>query len=221
MTSSQDHACAGASHEPGPHGHGHEHSHGHGHGHSHGQPGPLADASVRRARSSDAPAVGVVQAQAMAADYASILPQEAIEALDPAVLGNIWRRSLTEPPGPRHLLLVACAGDQVVGLAAFGPSEDPGADAETAELLTLIVHPHARRSGHGSRLLNAVVDEARGRGFTWLQAWVLLDTPQMRDFLQRAGMGPDRARRSRVIDADRSLMEVRLAASLTPPGSDG
>ncbi len=157
----------------------------------------------------------------MTADYASILPTHALESLDPAAFAAIWRRSLADPPSPRHLLLVACAGDQVVGLAAFGPSEDPGSDNETAELLTLVVHPQARRAGHGSRLLNAVVDEARGRGFAWLQAWVLLDTPQMRDFLQRAGMGPDRARRHRVIDPDTSLMEVRLAASLSPPGSDG
>ena len=195
------------------HGHAHHHAHQHGHQHGH-EPGPLADASVRRARPSDAPAVGIVQAQAMAADYAQILPPQALAELDPATFGSVWRRSLAEPPSPRHLLLVACAGEQVVGFAAFGPSEDPDADDETAELLTLSVHPQARGEGHGSRLVNAVVDDARSRGFTWLHAWVLLDTPQYRDFLQRAGMAPDRARRTRAVDDERTVMEVRLGAGL-------
>lgn len=222
MTSCSDGGCAcqaEAAHERAhqhahplsPHQHDHQHDHAHDHAH---QPGPLADASVRRARVSDAPAVGVVQAQAMAVDYAQVLPAQTLADLDPGALGSVWRRSLTTPPTSRHLLLVACAGDQVVGFAAFGPSEDPDADDATAELLTLVVHPQARGEGHGSRLVNAVVDEARTRGFTWLHAWVLLDTPDHRDFLQRAGMAPDRARRTRAVDDERTVMEVRLGAGL-------
>lgn len=208
-----DHAHGGAdfAHLADP---GHIDDDGYGHGHGHDQPGPLADASVRRARVSDAPAVGLVQAQAMVSDYAAVLPPDTIAQLDAGAFGSAWRRSLAEPPSPRHRLLVACAGDQVVGFAAFGPSEDPDADDSTAELLTLAVHPRARRAGHGSRLVNAVVDEARAAGFTWLHAWVLLDTPEQRDFLQRAGMAPDRARRTRAIDDERTVMEVRLGAGL-------
>ena len=218
MSSCNDDPCGcGAERPPSENEHDHVHQHGHEHGHGHEhehRSGPLADASVRRARESDAPAVGLVQAQAMASDYAQILPWDTLAGLDSAAMGSIWRRSISDPPSARHLLLVACAGDQVVGLAAVGPSEDPDADDATAELLTLVVHPQARRAGHGSRLVNAVVDEARARGFTWLQAWVLLDTPSQRDFLQRAGMAPDRARRSRVVDDAHSLMEVRLGAGL-------
>ena len=187
-------------------------------GHEHGQPGPLADASVRRARPTDAPAVGIVQLQAMRTDYAPVLPPAAMAALgslDEADLARMWRDSLQAPPSPRHRLLVACAGDQVVGLAAFGPSDDRDADPETADLETLAVHPRARGQGHGSRLLNAAVDEARAAGFTWLTTWVPLDLPQMRAFVQAAGFGPDRARRQRAVDPDgNTLMEVRLGASL-------
>jgi GNAT superfamily N-acetyltransferase len=57
-----------------------------------------------------------------------------------------------------HRLLVACAGDQVVGLAAIGPSQDPDAGSAAGEVTVLAVHPDARRQGHGSRLLNASVD---------------------------------------------------------------
>ena len=60
--------------------------------------------------------------------------------LDEADLARMWRDSLQAPPSPRHRLLVACAGDQVVGLAAFGPSDDRDADPETADLETLVGH---------------------------------------------------------------------------------
>lgn len=204
----------------------HEHAHHHEHPHEVGGPGecgcgsagPLADASVRRARVSDAPAIGLVQLQAMRTDYAGVLPADAVGALaglQEADLATVWRRALAQPPTPRHRLLVACAGDQVVGLAAFGPSEDRDADEATADLATLAVHPRARRQGHGSRLLNAVVDEARAAGFTWLTTWVPLEAPQMRAFVQAAGMGPDRARRHRTVSPDgTTLMEVRLGAAL-------
>ncbi len=217
------------------HGHAHEHGPAHEHAPEHdhavgeatgcgcGTPGPMADASVRRARVSDAPAIGLVQLQAMRTDYAGVLPADAIGALaglEEAELANVWRRALRRPPTPRHRLLVACAGDQVVGLAAFGPSEDRDADEATADLATLAVHPRARRQGHGSRLLNAVVDEARAAGFTWLTTWVPLEAPQMRAFVQAAGMGPDRARRQRTVSPDgTTLMEVRLGAALAAPGA--
>ncbi|WP_095589529.1 GNAT family N-acetyltransferase [Actibacterium ureilyticum] len=38
--------------------------------------------------------------------------------------------------------------------------------ADEAELLTIAVHPDARRAGHGARLLRAFIDGARARGAT-------------------------------------------------------
>lgn len=182
-------------------------------------PGPLADASVRRARPNDAPAVGLVQLQSMRTDYAPVLPAAALDALaqlSEAEVATAWRQALEQPPTARHRLLVACSGAQVVGLASFGPSEDPDGDDETADLASLVVHPRARGQGHGSRLLNAVVDESRAAGFTWLTTWVPLDAPALRGFVQAAGMGPDRARRERVVDASgTTVTEVRLGASLS------
>src|SRR5665811_1433267 len=87
---------------------------------------------------------------------------------------RVWRDSLNTPPSPRHVLLVGCAGEQVVGFAAVGPSADADAtDTDTSgEVLALGVHPDARRSGHGSRLLNAAVDTLRGKGFHSMSAWL-------------------------------------------------
>ncbi|HET7397918.1 MAG TPA: GNAT family N-acetyltransferase [Intrasporangium sp.] len=195
-----------------PHAHPHEHSHAHEHPHAH-DPGPLADASVRLARPADVPAVALVQSVVLREAYAAVLAPEAVAQLEPGALAAVWRRSLAEPPTPDHVLLVACAGEQVVGFAAVGPSSDPDATAETAELLVLGVHPAARRQGHGSRLLNAAVDTVRGRGRTELDAWLLASDDAGRAFLLAAGLQPDGAHRARVVSPDgRAEREVRLSA---------
>lgn len=178
--------------------------------------GPVADASARVARPNDASAVGRVQADVWRAAYGALLPPEVVDRFDPASFARVWRDSLRTPPSPRHLMLVACAGEQVVGFAAVGPSTDPDADETSGEVLALGVHPDARRSGHGSRLLNAAVDTLRGKGFEAMSAWILARDEDTRAFLTAAGLAPDSAYRDRVIDVDGTLArEVRLTATLS------
>jgi ribosomal protein S18 acetylase RimI-like enzyme len=178
--------------------------------------GPIADASARIARAQDAPAVGLVQAAVWRLAFSHILPQEVVERFDPSSFARAWRDSLATPPSPRHVLLVACAGEQVVGFAAVGPSIDADADQTSGEVLALGVNPDARRSGHGSRLLNAAVDTLRGKGFGSMSAWILADAEDTRAFLRAAGLAPDGAYRDRVIDVDGTLVrEVRLTADLS------
>lgn len=185
----------------------------------HGEPpatGPVADASARLARPNDAAAVGMAQAAVWRAAYGRILPQDVVDQFEAASFARVWRDSLNSPPSPRHVLLVGCAGEQVVGFAAVGPSSDPDADDTSGELLTLGVHPDARRSGHGSRLLNAAVDTLRGKGFHSISTWLLAHDEDTRAFLTAAGLSPDRAYRDRVIDVDGALArEVRLTADLS------
>lgn len=185
------------------------------HPHSHG-PGPVADASVRLARPADAPAVGVVQAAVWVLAYGDLLPPDALEDLQPPAFARVWRESLEHPPSSRHRLLVACAGEQVVGMAAIGPSEDPDAGTDDAELLVLGVHPGAREQGHGSRLVNAAVDTARGGGATALRAWVPDPAVAVRRFLTAAGLEPDGAFRDRVVGPGESdvLRELRLSTAI-------
>jgi ribosomal protein S18 acetylase RimI-like enzyme len=179
--------------------------------------GPVADASARIARPNDAAAVGLVQAAIWRAAYGPVLPPEVVEQFDPAGFARVWRDSLNHPPSSRHVLLVACAGKQVVGLAAVGPSSDKDAGDTSGELLTLGVHPDARRCGHGSRLLNAAVDTLRGKGFSSVSVWLLAQDEDTRGFLTAAGFSPDSAFRDRVVDADGALArEVRLIADISP-----
>ncbi len=192
------------------------HDHGHDHDHDHGAPGPLADASVRTARSQDVPAVGLVQAIVWRAAYSGVLPPEALDQFEGPRFAQAWKTSLESPPSPRHRLMVACAGEQVVGFVALGPSSDPDAGEEVGEVLALGVHPEARRAGHGSRLLNAAVDTLRANEFTHLHAWLLTDDEATRAFLVQAGLHPDGAYRDRLVDpVGGTAREVRLAAHLT------
>ena len=202
---------------------GHE---GHQHEHQH-ERGALADASVRVARPSDAPAVGFVQAVVFRSTYAAVLAPEVIAQFEPTAFATAWRTTLEGAAAGDGVLLVACAGEQVVGFAAVGASGDPdsaghpdgtgeahGRDG-TAELLVLAVHPDARRQGHGSRLLHAVVDTARARGRDRLTAWVLATDDESRAFLVSAGLEPDGAHRERVVGPEgETAGELRLAAAL-------
>ena len=193
------------------------HQHDHHSGHSAHSPGPLADASVRVARETDTPAVGLVQATVWREAYAGVLPAEVLETFEPQAFASVWRQSLASPPQGIYRLLAACAGDQVVGFAAIGPSQDPDASPGTGELSALAVHPQARRVGHGSRLLNAAVDTLRGAGADRLHTWVLAGDEATRAFLLDAGLDPDGAFRDRVVSPDGdTAREVRLVADITP-----
>jgi GNAT superfamily N-acetyltransferase len=197
----------------------HDHSHPRSEAHDRAQApatGRLADASARVARTSDAPAVGLVQAAVWRAAYDQVLSKEVVEQFDGPSFARVWRDSLSAPPSLRHVLLVGCAGEQVVGFAAVGPSVDADATESSGEVLALGVHPDARRGGHGSRLLNAAVDTLRGKGFDSLSAWVLAKDEATRAFLTAAGLAPDGAFRDRVIDVDGTVArEVRLVADLS------
>lgn len=198
----------------------HDHSHDHPTSSSHGQDrGPLADASVRTARATDAPAVGFVQAVVWREAYEGVVPAEVLEAFEPNAFASAWRQSLSSPPQGVYRLLAACAGDQVVGFASIGPSQDPDAGGATGEVSALGVHPEARRAGHGSRLLNAAVDTLRGAGADTLHAWVLSTDEQTRAFLTASGLHPDGAFRDRVVSPDgQTAREVRLVADIRPEG---
>lgn len=184
------------------------------HDHSPG-PGPTADASVRIAKPTDAPAVGVVQSAVWTQAYAGRVPDEVVARFQAPAFAKAWRQSLENPPEGVHRLLVARAGEQVVGFAAIGPSQDPDAGPARGEVTAIGVHPGARRLGHGSRLLNACVDTLRGAGAEDLAVWVLADDEDTRAFLIASGLGPDGAFRDRVVSPDGdTLREVRLVASL-------
>jgi GNAT superfamily N-acetyltransferase len=180
-----------------------------------------AQASVRPARAADADAIGAVQVRCWRQEYAGVLPARVLDRLREAEFATTWRAAVGAPPSPRHAVLVACAGAAVVGFAALAPSTDADATLADAELVALEVDPAQQRGGHGSRLLAAVADAARERGFTALRAWVRHGDEPRRAFLTAAGPRPDGARRrlrpaGTAACGEVELVEERLVAGLVP-----
>jgi GNAT superfamily N-acetyltransferase len=177
--------------------------------------GTAADVSVRPARPGDVPAIAAVQARAWRAAYADLLDPGTLDRLTPEALAGPWREAVTQPPSPRHAVLVALADDLVVGFAAAAPSEDADAGADDGELVALAVDPAHQHAGHGSRLLAAAADHLRDAGLRSVAAWTPAGDAPRRAFLASAGLREDGATRDY---QDRDLTEVRYSAAFEGPG---
>lgn len=159
-----------------------------------------SDVSVRPALATDAAAIADVQVRSWRASFHDLLPADALAAMtdEPARerYREHWQRSVEQPPSSHHRVLTALTKNTVSGFAAYGPSDDEDRWPRTdAELYTLTVDPDSYRAGHGSRLLNAVVDLLLEDSYQTLSAWVFADDSRLRGFLGSAGWGEDGSRR--------------------------
>jgi GNAT superfamily N-acetyltransferase len=161
-------------------------------------PAPAPDVSVRPAVPGDERAIASVQLAAWRTTHAEVLGDAVLDALDPEVLTARWSTAITAPPGPGYRVLVAVHGPRLVGFASVAPvvaPEGSGDDTPGGEILAMEVDPGARRAGHGSRLLAAVVDLLRQDGATSVQTWVLAGDAVREQFLGSAGLGDVGTRR--------------------------
>lgn len=105
-----------------------------------------------------------------------------------------WQAAISRPPLAQYRVLVAVGDQRIVGFAAIGPSDDPDADASADALVAeFVIDPAAQRRGHGSRLLNAVVDTLVADGFTRATWWIPATNDVLRAFLTEAGWAADGA----------------------------
>lgn len=154
-------------------------------------PGP--DVSVRPALPDDAAAVAETTVLAWRTAYADLLPPEVLAGLDRRSATATWRDAILDP-GP-NLLLVACAGRDVVGYVSTGPGEGPG-----AELGQIEIRPDHRRQGHGSRLLAAAVSHLMAQGYVSVLTWAGESDRARTAFLDSAGFATDGV--ARLLDLD-------------------
>ncbi|MGW7679905.1 GNAT family N-acetyltransferase [Kribbella sp. NPDC054772] len=181
---------------------------------------PVADTSVRLALPAEANEIGEIQVAAWRTSYAGLLPADVLADLNPAQFAAQWRAALLAPGEARNRVMVALAGRTLVGFAAITPSDDPDADAQRDALIAeLAVSPEATRAGHGSRLLNAVVDTIRADGFGRVTVWVNSTDDVLRAFYTEAGWAPDGAHRELDLYGDESvrIKQIRLH---TDPGTE-
>ena len=180
----------------------------------------MADTSVRPAAPGDAPVIAAVQGAAWSQVYAGLLPPDMLAGVGSEDAVATWRQAIDAPPSHRHRVLVALAGDEVVGFAAMAPSSDPDlVAAEDVEVHALCVAPERTRAGHGSRLVNATADVMRGLAVAYLHVWVADGEDGLRHFLEGAGWADDGARRRLDLRGDGEVVvdQVRLRTSLVDP----
>ena len=148
------------------------------------------------------------------AAYRGLMPQEYLDALDPADRLPRWQQLLTDPDPAGNEVLVADDGAGVSGFASFGPTRDADEDASrTGEVRAIYLAPGAMGQGLGRRLLTASVGRLARAGFEQVTLWVLDTNARARRFYEIAGFRPDGA----VQADDRTgfrLDEVRYRRSL-------
>ena len=176
-----------------------------------------ADASVRPALPSDAAEIARIQVVTWRTAYRALLPAALLDDWDADTATATWRSAVASPPTPAHGVLVALERNTLVGFAAFGPAElaageasDPG--GPTTEVSTLLVEPRWGRRGHGSRLLAAVADVARGSGAARLQVWLPEGDGVSAGFYESAGWARDGWARTLDTGGDEPLREIRWHA---------
>jgi GNAT superfamily N-acetyltransferase len=183
----------------------------------------MADVSVRPARPDDAAELGRIQVETWRTAYSEILPAAVLDGLQPADAAAAWSAAISQPPSPRHHVLVALEQEWRVGFVALGPADDLESDdpepETTVAVAPMLVEPRWGRRGHGSRLLAAAVDHARLDGMTRAIAWIPEADQASREFLVSAGWAPDGLARALETGAG-ELREIRLHASILEEPAD-
>jgi GNAT superfamily N-acetyltransferase len=174
----------------------------------------VADVSVRPARPADAELIARVQLLTWSSAYASVLPASALE-LPLEQVAAVWLNSIENAPSPRHRVLVALDGGELVGFLASQPSADEElVPSDVSEISAFLVEPRWGRRGHGSRLLAAAVEHWRGDGSSVAVHWAFEADTVLTAFLESAGWGFDGFGRGLDTGA-RVVPQRRLHADIT------
>ena len=105
-----------------------------------------------------------------------------------------------------------------MGFVALSPADELQPEDDEPETTVaigpLIVEARWRRRGHGSRLMAAAVDYARGDGMTRAIAWIPESDTGTREFLIGAGWTPEPGLVRALDTGSGELREQRLVVSL-------
>lgn len=176
-------------------------------------PAPLQ--TVRTAWPAEAAAIAPIQRRAWTEEWSRAEAEALLAGTDLAAMAAAWNEAITSPPQGRCRVLVALEGERVVGFAATVPSDDEDAAPRDGMVTEFAVDPVERGRGHGSRLMNAVVDTLRADGFTAATWWVRTTNDRLRAFLESAGWRPDGATQSFTADDGAfTVKQVRLRVRL-------
>jgi GNAT superfamily N-acetyltransferase len=167
---------------------------------------------IRDATVDDADAIALVHVHGWQWGYRGLLPEDFLTGLSADRRAEQWRSWLLEPGRTRTRVAFtedgACAG-----LAASGPSRDPGAHDDTGEVYAIYLEEPLAGTGLGTDLLRSAVGWLAEQGFARATLWVLAGNARARRFYEREGWTPDGAEKSEPRE-DFTMDEVRYAIAL-------
>jgi ribosomal protein S18 acetylase RimI-like enzyme len=148
--------------------------------------------TIDAARAGDAPGIARVHTRSWQHAYRGIFTDEYLDGLDWRARLPFWE-DVISAPRTAHVLMVARAGDTLIGFAAGGPARDEDLPGRYAEIYAIYVDPDAWSQGTGSALLDAAIARL-AREWAGLEAitlWVLQDNHRARRFYEKHGFRPD------------------------------
>lgn len=170
---------------------------------------------IRFAQPADAPAIALVHVRSWQSAYTGVVPQEHLDALDPAEESLRWTERLAAAAPPRARVLVAESDHRVIAFAGFRPVGDT---SEDGEIHTLYAHPGHWGTGVGRALLAATTTALETAGYRHGTLWVLAANTRARRFYEAAGWRFDGTTTEGTDDGP-ALRELRYRKPLTGTGT--
>ena len=173
---------------------------------------------IRRAEERDAAGISLVHVRSWQETYRGVLPQDYLDALDPARRVPLWERTLSGTNWPRAGTFVAEVKDEVIGFANVCPTRDDDGDpVTTGELASIYLHPTAWGKGIGRELMITSLESLSEAGFVEATLWVLDNNSRAVGFYEKSGWRADGATKSERL-GDVLLNEARYRRPLPNHG---
>lgn len=137
---------------------------------------------IRRAKSSDAPALSAVYDAAWAEAYRGIIPAIALERAIARRGPRWWSAAL----GRGRQIAVFDIGDRLAGYASYGRCRDGRLPAQ-GEIDELYFAPECQGLGFGTRLFRAVRNDLYDQGAKRVVVWALAENERACAFYERVG----------------------------------
>jgi ribosomal protein S18 acetylase RimI-like enzyme len=144
---------------------------------------------IRTATPNDIPALARIQVEGWRGAYAGIVPQDFLDALDPAVKETDWRRWFAET----HMTVLIGGEDGDEGFCCYGqlrtpiPGMSPFRPAYGAEIYSLYVLPSAWRKGLGTALVREAARRLSAERQQGLCLWVVEKNKRAVSFYKKLG----------------------------------
>ena len=138
--------------------------------------------TIRRARKTDASAIGRVHVETWRSAYAGLLPDTMLARMSDVRQSAWWSRAIADPGESRGIFVADDEEAGVIGFGSCGPVRDPpdglnGTEQRVGEVYTLYVESDFQNQGLGRRLLDAMLRQLQADGCDTAILWMLADNP--------------------------------------------